>query len=99
VYPAEVESVLRELPGIMEAAVIGVQDEKWGEVGVAFLVATDPADVDPETIRTALRQRLAGFKIPHHIEFVVELPKTATGKIRKPDLRDRYASRLPGREG
>lgn len=92
VYPAEVESALRELPGIVEAAVIGVPDDRWGEVGVAYLIAEDGTDVDPATTRAALRERLAGFKIPHHVEVVDELPTTATGKIRKPDLRERYAA-------
>jgi acyl-CoA synthetase (AMP-forming)/AMP-acid ligase II len=90
VYPAEVESALLELPGIDEAAVIGVPDEKWGEVGMALLVASPGTDLDPDAVRTALRQRLAGFKVPHHIRFADQLPKTATGKIRKSDLRTRY---------
>ena len=95
VYPAEVESVILELPGIVEAAVIGVPHDKWGEVGFAFVVAADDADLDPETVVAALRERLAGFKVPRHVEFVDELPKTATGKVRKPDLRDRSASANP----
>ena len=90
VYPAEIESALLELPEVVEAAVIGIPDEKWGEVGLAVVVPAPGAPEDPEAIRTALRQRLAGFKVPRHVEFVDELPKTATGKIRKPDLRDRY---------
>jgi fatty-acyl-CoA synthase len=90
VYPAEVESALLELPGVLEAAVIGVPDEKWGEVGLAILVVEPGADRDVEAMRAALRQRLAGFKVPRLIEFADELPKTATGKVRKPSLRDRY---------
>jgi fatty-acyl-CoA synthase len=92
VYPAEVESALLELPGVVEAAVIGVPDEKWGEIGLAVLVPAPGADRDPEGIRTALRERLAGFKVPRLVEFADELPKTATGKIRKPDLRNRYVT-------
>jgi len=87
VYPAEVESALLEVPGVLEAAVIGVPDEKWGEVGLAVLVVTPETGRDPEPIRAALRERLAGFKVPRLFRFVDELPKTATGKIRKPDLR------------
>jgi fatty-acyl-CoA synthase len=98
VYPAEVESALLELPGVLEAAVIGVPDQTWGEVGLAVLVVranahADPAD--PEGIRAALRDRLAGFKVPKHVRFADELPKTATGKIRKPDLRAQYAAHYP----
>jgi fatty-acyl-CoA synthase len=84
VYPAEVESALLELPGIVEAAVVGVPDEKWGEVGLAFLVG---AERPAEQIRLSLRQHLAGFKIPRYVRFVDALPKTATGKIRKSELR------------
>ena len=89
VYPAEVESAIREHPDVLEAAVIGVTDPKWGEVGVAFVVssATSP---DPEQLRHDLRSSLAGYKIPKVVRFVESLPKTATGKIRKPDLRNAY---------
>ena len=90
VYPAEIESALLELPGVVEAAVIGVPDETWGEVGLAVLVLAPHTERDPEAIRAPLRERLAGFKVPRHVEFADELPKTATGKIRKPDLRQRY---------
>ena len=96
VYPAEVESALLELPGIDEAAVIGVPDERWGEVGLALLVlapetAADAA-ADEEGVRTALRERLAAFKVPQHVRFVTALPKTASGKIRKSELRAQYAT-------
>jgi fatty-acyl-CoA synthase len=91
IYPAEVESALLELPDVVEAAVIGVPDDRWGEVGLALLVPRPGAPEDADAIRTALRERLAGFKVPRHVRFVDELPKTATGKIRKPDLRARYA--------
>jgi fatty-acyl-CoA synthase len=90
IYPAEIESALLELPGIDEAAVIGVPDEKWGEVGLAVLVAAPGSERDPEAIRAALRERLAAFKIPRRIRFADDLPKTATGKIRKPDLRTQF---------
>ncbi|MGY1693189.1 acyl-CoA synthetase [Geodermatophilus sp. SYSU D01105] len=93
VYPAEVESALLELPGVVEAAVIGVPDPRWGEAGLAVVVPAPGATEDAEAIRTALRERLAGFKVPRSVEFVDELPKTATGKIRKPDLRERFAGR------
>ena len=90
VYPAEVESALLELPEVVEAAVIGVPDPRWGEVGLAVVVATAGSPRDPDLLRTALRERLAGFKVPRHIEFVDALPKTATGKIRKPDIRQKH---------
>jgi fatty-acyl-CoA synthase len=92
VYPAEVESALLELPAVQEAAVIGVPDQVWGEAGLALVVPTPGAGTDPEALRAALRERLAGFKVPREVRFLTELPKTATGKIRKPDLRARYAA-------
>jgi fatty-acyl-CoA synthase len=91
IYPAEIESALLELPEVLEAAVIGIPDEKWGEVGLAVVVPAPGTTPDPEAVRTALRDRLAGFKVPQHIRFADELPKTATGKIRKPDLRAHFA--------
>lgn len=95
VYPAEVESALLELPGIDEAAVIGVPDERWGEVGLALLVlAPDTAaeaGADAEGIRSALQERLAAFKVPQHVRFVTALPKTASGKIRKSELRAQFS--------
>ncbi|CCG03407.1 acyl-CoA synthetase [Blastococcus saxobsidens] len=90
VYPAEVESALLELDGVQEAAVIGVPDERWGEVGLAIVVPDPGAALDADDLRARLRDRLAAFKVPKHVELVDELPKTATGKVRKPDLRSRY---------
>jgi fatty-acyl-CoA synthase len=92
VYPAEVESALRELPDVQEAAVIGVPDERWGEAGLAVVVPSPGAARDGEALREQLRARLAAFKVPRHVEFVDDLPKTATGKVRKPDLRERFAA-------
>jgi len=96
VYPAEVESALGELPQVLEAAVIGVPDPVWGEVGLAVVVTTPGSPEDPEALRAALRGRLAGFKVPRHVRFLPELPRTATGKIRRPDLRARYRTMEDG---
>jgi fatty-acyl-CoA synthase len=90
VYPAEVESALLELPEVVEAAVIGVPDPVWGEVGLAVVVTAPASDRDAEALRSALRTRLAAFKVPKYVEFADDLPKTATGKVRKPDLRSQY---------
>jgi fatty-acyl-CoA synthase len=91
IYPAEIESALLELPEVLEAAVIGVPDEKWGEVGLAIVVPAPGSTEDGDALRARLRERLAGFKVPRHIRFADELPKTASGKIRKPDLRAHFA--------
>ncbi|WP_322767773.1 AMP-binding protein [Frankia sp. Cr1] len=86
VYPVEVEAVLNALPGVVDAAVVGVADDRWGEVGFAFVIA-DPDAWTEESLRAALRGRLASFKIPKYVLFVPVLPRTATGKVRKQDLR------------
>lgn len=92
VYPAEIESALLEFDDVQEVAVIGVPDPTWGEVGLAVVVPTPGTTLDDEELRTRLRTRLAGFKVPKYVELTDELPKTATGKVRKPDLRDRYVT-------
>jgi fatty-acyl-CoA synthase len=92
VYPAEIESTFLEFDDVQEVAVIGVPDPTWGEVGLAVVVPSPGATPDPDELRARLRTRLAAFKVPRRIEFADELPKTATGKIRKPDLRNRYVT-------
>ena len=88
VYPVEVEDVVREVPGVVEAAVIGVEDEQTGEAVVAYVRApgADPAEV-AEAVRARCRERLARFKQPVRIEVVEELPLTVTGKVQKGRLR------------
>ncbi|WLD59304.1 AMP-binding protein [Salinispirillum sp. LH 10-3-1] len=88
VYPAEVEQVLLHHPDIKEAAVIGVRDERWGEVGRAFVVCHSDLAPEPEAIKQYCRQHLAGYKIPHSIAIVPTLPRNALGKITKQELRD-----------
>ncbi|WP_181772495.1 o-succinylbenzoate--CoA ligase [Amycolatopsis pittospori] len=85
VYPAEVENVLYEHPAVAEAAVIGVPDHKWGEVGRAFVVLS--GDAGDDELRRFLLGRLAKYKVPVRFEFVERLPRTASGKVRKADLR------------
>jgi fatty-acyl-CoA synthase len=87
VYPAEVENAIFDHPAVAEVAVIGVPDEKWGEVGKAFLVLRPGADLDPEELRGFLLGRLAKYKIPAHFQAVTGLPRTASGKVQKAKLR------------
>lgn len=91
VYPPEVEQVLRSHPEVRECAVIGIPDEKWGEVGCAFVVA--PALAEPE-LRQHCLKNLAKFKIPKEIYFVTGLPKGDSGKILKRELKDQYLNGL-----
>ncbi|MGI9085031.1 MAG: acyl--CoA ligase family protein [Aeromicrobium sp.] len=85
----EVERVLDSHPGVIESAVVGVPDEKWGELPVAF-VTPSGADVDPDELIAFAREHLARFKVPRRI-VVTDLPKTSTGKIQKNVLRERAA--------
>ncbi|ETK36917.1 acyl-CoA synthetase [Microbispora sp. ATCC PTA-5024] len=89
VYPAEVEGVLFEHPAVAEVAVVGVPDQKWGEVGRAFVVPREGAAPTAAGLRDFLRSRLAKYKIPVYVDIVGALPRTGSGKIRKSDLRGR----------
>ncbi|MEP2027813.1 MAG: long-chain-fatty-acid--CoA ligase [Paracoccaceae bacterium] len=91
VYPAEVENAVLAHPAVADVAVIGVPDEKWGEVGLAAVVLKAGAKADAEAIRIAVRERLAGFKVPHRIEFLSALPRNGAGKITKNVLRETFA--------
>ncbi|GAA3724362.1 fatty-acyl-CoA synthase [Spinactinospora alkalitolerans] len=91
IYPAEVESVLLDLPGIAGCAVFGVPDEKWGEVGRAAVTFVDGVSLSEEDMAGFLRERLAKYKIPKSFVVLDEIPRNASGKIRKNELRDKYA--------
>ena len=86
VAPAEVEVALAEHPLITEVAVVGVPDDVWGERGFAFVVASQPLTVDE--LFAFARTRLAGFKLPTHVQFVDELPRSTIEKIARPRLRE-----------
>ncbi|NIJ10424.1 fatty-acyl-CoA synthase [Saccharomonospora amisosensis] len=87
VYPAEVEAVIHRLPGVRSCAVIGVADERWGEVGRAVVEVEPGAGLDEEAVRRHCREHLAGFKVPASVRMVAELPRNATGKVLKHVLR------------
>jgi fatty-acyl-CoA synthase len=87
VYPAEIEQFLRTHPAIREVAVIGVKDEKWGEVGKAFIVTHSGKPIDAAELTSFCQSNLAKFKIPKHFAFLPELPKGDSGKILKRALR------------
>jgi fatty-acyl-CoA synthase len=87
VYPAEIESVLAEHAAIAEAAVVGVPDARWGESGCAFIVLRSDRIAAPAEILAHCRERLAGYKNPRYVRLVDALPRTASGKVKKDELR------------
>src|SRR3954470_17360568 len=89
VYPAEIEQVLARLGGVAEAAVIGVPDERLGEVGKAFVVKLPGADLDEAAVIAYTREHLANFKTPRSVAFLDALPRNPGGKVVKPQLRER----------
>jgi len=91
VYPAEIEGYINEMPGVAESAVVGVPDADFGEVGVAVVIAKPGAVLAPEAIVTALKTRIANFKVPKRCVIVTELPRNAMGKVQKNLLRAQYA--------
>jgi long-chain acyl-CoA synthetase len=92
VYPNEVEDVVVELPGVLEVAAVSQADEKSGEVVAIFVVRKDP-NLTAEQIIEHCRIELTGYKIPKHVYFRNELPKTNVGKILRRALRDELAGK------
>ncbi|MDP7416756.1 MAG: long-chain fatty acid--CoA ligase, partial [Desulfobacterales bacterium] len=88
IYPAEVEAVFRTHPEVREAAVMGVPDDVWGEVGHAFVTCEDASELRPEDLIAFCKGRLAKYKWPKKITFCEDFPRTALGKVRKPLLTD-----------
>jgi acyl-CoA synthetase (AMP-forming)/AMP-acid ligase II len=89
VYPAEIEQVLARLDGVVESAVIGVPDERLGEVGKAFVVTKPGVMLDEASVIAYTREHLANFKTPRSVEFLDALPRNPGGKVVKPLLRER----------
>ncbi|MHC6221537.1 o-succinylbenzoate--CoA ligase [Arthrobacter sp. MMS24-S77] len=87
IYPAEVEQAISELDSVGSVAVIGVPDEKWGEVPRAVVVLRDGASLTEDQLKEHLAGKLARYKIPKTVVFVDDMPRTASGKIRKSELR------------
>ncbi len=90
VYPAEVENVLYQLPAVAEAAVIGVADDTWGEVGRAIVVLKPGQDLSASEIMQHCQANLARYKTPRSVVFTDMLPRNATGKVHKPTLRQKF---------
>jgi fatty-acyl-CoA synthase len=96
VYPAEVEAALAEMEAVAEAAVVGVPDARWGEVGRAYVIARDGRGLDAETVAAHCRARLAKYKVPATIVVTDRIPRTASGKVQKHVLRARALDEMGG---
>jgi acyl-CoA synthetase (AMP-forming)/AMP-acid ligase II len=90
IYPREIEDVLFGLDGVTDAAVIGIPDERWGESPLAFVVRRSGSALTADEVVTHCRSRLASYKCPRRVEFVDTLPRNATGKVLKFELREPF---------
>jgi acyl-CoA synthetase (AMP-forming)/AMP-acid ligase II len=88
IYPAEIEKVIAADSTVAEVAVVGLDDDEWGERVHAFIVARPGKTVDPERVLARCRGALSGYKVPRGITLMDELPRNASGKILKKDLRE-----------
>ena len=93
-YPAEIENALLRHPDVVQAAVIGIPDERLGEVGMAFVVTSSGDAAVADDIKAWCREEMANYKVPRVVEIVDELPLNATGKVVKEELRALVAGRL-----
>ena len=98
VYPAEVENLLFQHDEIAAAAVIGVPDERMGEVGMAFVVPVPGATIDGDALSAWSRENMANYKVPRHVAIVEELPVNASGKVTKFVLREQAEKILSKQE-
>ena len=92
VYPAEIEGVCNELPGVAETAVVGVPHPDFGEAVVAVIVPRPGESVDADALTRTLKAKIANFKVPKAVFVVAELPRNAMGKVQKNRLREQHAA-------
>ncbi|MGC8605388.1 MAG: AMP-binding enzyme, partial [Desulfomonilaceae bacterium] len=90
VYPAEVENILKKNEEIVDSAVIGIPDEKWGEAVKAVVVKRPDSAITENDVIEFCRKYLAGFKIPKSVDFVDQVPRSFVGKALKKELRKKY---------
>jgi acyl-CoA synthetase (AMP-forming)/AMP-acid ligase II len=95
IYPAELENVLAGCPEVQEAAVIGLQSEKWGETPLAIIVPAAGCEPTKDSLKAYCRENLAGYKVPQLYELVDALPRNASGKLLKPELRKQFPHPAP----
>ena len=88
VYPREIEEILYQIPGVKEAAVIGMPDNRRGEQPIAYVAPDDGTVLEEKAVQQFVRRKLADYKVPRKVVFLAALPRNATGKILKTALRD-----------
>jgi acyl-CoA synthetase (AMP-forming)/AMP-acid ligase II len=93
-YPAEIENMLSDHPAVSQVAIVGVPDERMGEVGYAFVVPRAGQAVDADALIAWSRERMANYKVPRYVSVVDALPLNASGKVLKYELRDKAQSEL-----
>jgi acyl-CoA synthetase (AMP-forming)/AMP-acid ligase II len=93
-YPAEIENMINEHPAVAQVAIIGVPDDRMGEVGYAYVIPRLNASITPDELRTWCREKMANYKVPRYFEIVDEVPHNAGGKVLKYELRERALSKL-----
>lgn len=91
-YPAEIEQIISGHPAVAQVAVVGVPDERMGEVGVAFVIPRNGVQLTAEDIVTFSRTNMANYKVPRHVRIVAELPLNASGKVLKHALREQHSA-------
>jgi acyl-CoA synthetase (AMP-forming)/AMP-acid ligase II len=99
VYPAEVEAALATLPGVAECAVLGLPDERWGEAVTAVIVPAPGAELTEDQVIAYVRTRIAGYKRPQRVHFAAALPRNASMKVRKDQLREQLTGQPAGEGG
>jgi acyl-CoA synthetase (AMP-forming)/AMP-acid ligase II len=95
IYPAEIENAIRELEAVADAAVIGVPDQRYGEVCAAFVRLHEGAELDEGQLREGMKGRVARYKVPAHVRFLAEFPLTPSGKVQKFKLREDFLGAAP----
>ena len=99
IYPREIENLLFEHPAVADAAVIGIPSEQWGESLLAFITLKPGESAVSDDIIEFCRSKLAGYKIPRQVEFIDVIPRNASGKVLKKDLREPYWENVERRVG
>ena len=96
IYPREIEDSLHQHPDVVDCAVLGVPDDRWGEILYAVVQPRSGAALDADGVITWCRDNLADYKRPRVVEFVEELPRDPNGKVRKPKLREAWLAQQQG---